>query len=26
VGVLLMSIPGNAGQCEDPCKCGDFCK
>jgi len=26
VGVSLMSIPGNAGQCEDPCKCGDFCK
>ncbi|MHA6853454.1 RHS repeat-associated core domain-containing protein [Ralstonia pseudosolanacearum] len=26
VGAILMSIPGNVGQCQDPCKCGEICK
>lgn len=26
VGMILMSIPGNVGQCQDPCKCGELCK
>ena len=23
--ILLMTIPSNIGQCEDPCKCGELC-
>ncbi|MBK8336628.1 MAG: hypothetical protein IPL03_08525 [Sterolibacteriaceae bacterium] len=26
VGVLLLLVPGNIGQCSDPCKCGDLCQ
>jgi RHS repeat-associated protein len=26
VGILLLVMPGNAGQCDDPCKCGEMCR